>query len=117
MRESPSPARVFTSETPRLEGMERFISPKNFPSFFKRYLSQLLTSPSASENGISQEAPKLILDPQLTPRLVVPLAMGPNAVGEPGAQVPGAVSWLHPGDKVLYISQQSIQEAVTQSTA
>lgn len=70
--------------------MERFISPNNFPSFFKRYLSQLLTSPSASENGISQETPraigkgsigKLILDSQLSPRLVVPLAMGPNTVG------------------------------------
>lgn len=90
--ETHSPARLFTSEALRLEGMERFISPNNFPSFFKWYLLQLLTSPSASENGMSQETPrakgkgkgsigKLIQDLQLTPRLVVHSAMGHGSTG------------------------------------
>lgn len=134
--ETHSPARLFASEALRLEGMERFTSPSNFPSFFKWYLLQLLTSPSASENGMSQETPraigegkgstgKLIQDLQLTPRLVVHSPMGHGSTGSKysgqsqvliwQSQVPGAVNWVHP-DKLLHTSKQSMQEAATHST-
>lgn len=104
--ETRSPARLFTADALRLEGMVRFIGPNNFPSFFKRFLLQLLTisfwkwhvsgHTKGHKKGESSIG-KLIQDPQLTPSWAVPLAMGHSSTvwiqwAEPGADlaVPGS---------------------------